>query len=143
MDPTHEGLQADNDIPVPLRQSSRMMRNQPPWRYYNFALWQNDILPGAFNILVGRCICIHINSCVHIIFMGNTVCSVKALYLSYSRSAQHNQFLASMGIPSMLTLWWILMGDVDQRISGLSTATSLETPKKTTPCRDPVGVWAG
>ena len=27
------------------------MRNQPPWRYQNFTLQQNDILPGAFNIL--------------------------------------------------------------------------------------------
>ena len=73
IDSTDEGLKADNDTPVPLIQSSRMMRNQPPWRYWNFTLQQNYILPSAFNIWVGLCICLHIISCVHIAFVGNTM----------------------------------------------------------------------
>ena len=61
-DPMDEGLQVDDDISVPLRQSLRTMRNQPPWRYWNFELWQNYIPPGAFDIWVDLCICLHIIS---------------------------------------------------------------------------------
>ena len=59
MDPIDGGLQANNDAPIPPRKSSRTMMNQPPWMYQNFALHQNDILPSAFNIWVGLCICLH------------------------------------------------------------------------------------
>ena len=72
-DPTYERLWANNDIPLPLMQSSRMMRNQPPWKYQNFTVWHNDILPGAFIIWVGLCICLHIISWMHIILLGNTM----------------------------------------------------------------------
>ena len=73
MDPTDEGLQADNDTLVPLRQSSKIMRNQPQQRYWNFTLWHNDIFPGAFNIWVGLCICLHIVSCIHVVFIVDTI----------------------------------------------------------------------
>ena len=73
IDPTDEELQADNDRSIQLRQSLRTKRNQPQWRYWNFVLQQNDIFPSAFNIWVGLYICLHIISCVHISFVGNTV----------------------------------------------------------------------
>ena len=73
MDPTDEGNKDDNDTPVSPRQSSRITRNQPPWRYQNFTLWHNDILPGAFNIWVGLCICLHIISCMCIVIIGDTM----------------------------------------------------------------------
>ena len=72
MDPTDEGLQANNDASIPPRQSLRT-RNQPLWSYWNFALQQNDILPDAFNIWLGLCMFLHIISCVHMVFVGNTV----------------------------------------------------------------------
>ena len=72
-DPTDEGLHVDNDTPVPLRQTSSTMRNQFPLRYQNLALQQNNIFFGAFNIWVGLCICLHIMSCVYIIFFGKKV----------------------------------------------------------------------
>ena len=86
-DSMDEGPQADDDTPVPLRQNSRKMRNQLPWRYQNFPLWQSNILPSAFDILVGLCICLHIMSCLYSIFMGK--CSVRTLYLNHHRSARH------------------------------------------------------
>ena len=64
MDPTGRGLQADKDAPVAPRQSSRTTGNQPLWLYWNFALEQKDILPDAFIIWVGLCICLHIISCM-------------------------------------------------------------------------------
>ena len=39
-----EGFQTDDDMPAPLRWSTRKMRNQLPLRYWNFAAWQNDTL---------------------------------------------------------------------------------------------------
>ena len=72
-DSADEGLQANDDMPVPLRHSSRTMRNWPQWRYQNVTLWQNNILPSAFNMWVGLCICLHIMSCLYTIFVGNTV----------------------------------------------------------------------
>ena len=72
-DSTHEGLYADNGRPVPLRWSWRTMRNQLPWRYQNFVLWQNNILPSAFNMWVALCICLHIMSCLYTVFLGVTV----------------------------------------------------------------------
>ena len=108
MDPTDEGLQADNDTPAPLRQSLRMMSNQPLYRYQNFTLQLDDIHPSAFNIWVGLCICLHIITCVHIAFFREY--HVKTIYLSHNRSAQHKQFLTLMRIPSISVLWWILDG---------------------------------
>ena len=72
-DSVDEGPQADDDVPAPLRWSSRKTRNQLPWRYWNFAVWQNNNLPNAFNMWVDLCICLHIMWCLYTIFRRNTV----------------------------------------------------------------------
>ena len=69
-DPTDGGLKAENDAPVPPRQSSKTKRNQSPWRYQNYVLQQYDILPSAFNTWDGLCIYLHLISCVHMVFVG-------------------------------------------------------------------------
>ena len=92
-DTMDEGPQANDDTPVPLRWNFRTMRNLPPWRY-----------PGAFNMWVGLCICLHIMSCLYNIFVG---IQCKDTLFSHHRFARHKQFLALMGIPLMLTLWCI------------------------------------
>ena len=85
-DSMSEGLQANDDMPVPQRRSSRKMRNQLPWRYSNFSVWQNDILPCTFSMWVGLCICLHIVSCWY------TICvmeySVMTLCSNHHRSAR-------------------------------------------------------
>ena len=137
-DPTDGGLQADNDAPVPPRWSSRTMRNQPSWRYRNFALQQNDILPSASNIWVGLCICLHIISCAHGIHWEY---SLRTLYFNHHKSAQH-KFLGLMGIPSMLTLWWIFgLGSGPKDIWSMHSCPTGET-KKATLHRGTVGKWA-
>ena len=123
---------------IHLFQSSRMIRNQPPWRYQNFALWQNAILPSTFKIWVGLCICLHIISCLHIMFMENTV--------------WRHSIWATADLPNTNNSWhqcgyhpcWLYGGfwmqGVDQRIFGPSAAAPLEKPKKDNPITDPVGV---
>ena len=60
--------------------------------------------------------------------------SVKTLYLSHHKSAQHKRFLALMGIPPMLTLWKTFgQGGMDQRIFGQSTVALPEKPKRQLP----------
>ena len=62
--------------------------------------------------------------------------SVKTLYLSHCKSAQHKCLLILMRIPSMLTLWWMFdfwMGGVDLRIFALSIAAPHEKPKRQLP----------
>ena len=100
------GFPADNDMPVPLRWTSRTMSNQLQWRYQNLALWQNYILPGAFNMW-GWPVHLpthHVMPVQH--FHGEH--SVKTLYLNHHRSARHKWFLALKGTPLMLSLWWII-----------------------------------
>ena len=130
-DPSDERLQTDNDAPVPPRQSSRTMRNQPQWRYWNFVLQKNYILPSSLNIWLGLCICLHIISCVHMVFMGNTV---------WEHSTQ-----TTMNLPNIHDSWhwWgyhpcqpyggFLDGWVNQRIFALSTAAPLEKQNRHLP----------
>ena len=68
-----EGLQANDDMPAPLKQSSMKMRNQLPLRYQSFAAWQNDTLSGTLDLWVGLCICLYILSCLHTVFVRSTV----------------------------------------------------------------------
>ena len=72
-DSVHEELQSSHDTPVPLRWSLKKMRNQLPWRYQNFAVWQNDTLPDTLNMWVGLCICLYIMSYLYTVFVGSTV----------------------------------------------------------------------
>ena len=131
MDPTDEGLQADNDTPVSLRWISRTMRNQLPWSYQNLALQQNDIFPSPFNVWVGLCFCLCIISCMHIIFMGNTV--------------WRHSIWTITNLPNTNNSWhwwgyhpcWLygrfLDGEVDQRIFGPSAAAPPEKPRRQLP----------
>ena len=138
-DPTERGFQADKDAPVPPRQSLRTTKNQPPWKYQNFALQQNAILPSAFNIRVGLCICLHLISCIHMVFMGN---AVQEHSIWTTANLPNTQFFALMGYhPCQLCNGFLDGGRVDQRIFGLCIAAPLEKPR-TTPHRGPMGVWA-
>ena len=125
---TDEGLYAYNDTPVPLRQSLRMMRSQPPWRYQNFTLLQNDILSGAFNIWVGLCICLHIISCMHVtlqgvpcedtLFESQQICPTQ-MSPGIDGDTIHVKSKVDFG-----------QGGVDQRIFGLSVAALPEKQKR-------------
>ena len=42
--------QAGQDQPAAFQQSAHIMRNQPPWRYWNFTLQKNTTNPGVFNV---------------------------------------------------------------------------------------------
>ena len=56
-DLTDKGLLGDSYMPVSLRNSSRLTRNQLLKRYQNFALQQSNILSTAFDICIGLCVC--------------------------------------------------------------------------------------
>ena len=105
MDPRDEGLWVDNHTPFPLRQSSRMMRNQPQWSYQNLALWQNDIIPVWSTMWR------------HIIWAITDLLNTNDSWLQW---AYHSCWLYG-------ELW---MGGVDQRIFGPSTAAQPEKPKR-------------
>ena len=131
LDSTNEGLHAKDDVPAPLRQSSRKIRNQLPLRYWNFAAWQNDIFPYTFNMWVGLCICLHIVSYLYTVFLGSTVW-------------RHSTWTIT-GLPDTNDFWhwwgyhwcWLYGGFVDgrveQRIFGPSAAAPLGKPKDNFP----------
>ena len=125
-DSDDEGLQANDDTPGPLRQSSRKTRNQLPLRYWNFAAWQNDSLPSTLDLWVGLCICLHILSCLYSFCEEYTV---KTL-LKPSQVCQTQMIFAIGGdttnLDSMVDFW---MGGVDKRICGPSTIAPLGKPK--------------
>ena len=129
MDHTDKGSKL---TPVPLRQSSRMMRNQPPWRYQNFALWHNDIFPGTFNIWVGLCICLHIISCMHIVFMGNTVLEHSIWATAYLPNTNDSWHWRGYNPCWLYGGFWM----------GGPQLHHCRNWKRTTPDRDPVGIWA-
>ena len=54
----HKGLLDDNKTSILLRWSSKSMKYQLPRRYQNFALQQNNIFSGTFNICVVLCGCL-------------------------------------------------------------------------------------
>ena len=134
-----EGFQADNDMPVPLRWSLRTTRNQPPCRYWNFALLQNYTLSSTFDIWVGLCICLHIMSCLYNVFMGNTV---------WRHSIQ-----ATTNLPDTNNSWhwwghhqyWLYGRFLDGGSGPKDSWPKHCCPtgeKMTTPHRDPMIVWA-
>ena len=126
-DSTDEGLQANNDMPGPLRQSSRKVRNQLPLRYWNFAAWQNDTPPSTIDLWVGLSICLYILSCLQTVFVRWTV---------WKHSTQTITGLPDTNDPwhgwgyHWCWLWWnFWLGGVDQSTFVLNTTAQLGKPK--------------
>ena len=65
--------QAGQDQPALLRQSACTMRNQLPWRYWNFTLQQNNTTPGAFDVWDGLHTCLHLMVGLYNAFGKSTV----------------------------------------------------------------------
>ena len=131
MDPIDGGLQAWQGHQFHQGKAQEQWWTNHSLRYQNFALQQNDILSSAFNIRVELCICLYIISCVHMVFMANTIWEYSILTTTI---LSKTWFLAIMEIPSMLTRWWIFAwGGVEQRIFGPSTAAPLREPKRQLP----------
>ena len=113
------------------------MRNQPPWKYQNFALWQNYILPSAFDIWVG----------LYISFTSCHACTTFSWGIQCEDTLfKPPQICPTQTIPGIDddttdvdSVVDFRMGEVDQRIFGLSAAAQL---KKYTPHRGLVSVWA-
>ena len=59
-DMTSNNSQAGQDQPAPLYWSVHTIRNQFPWRYWNFTLQQNTTTPGTFSVWDSLCTCLHL-----------------------------------------------------------------------------------
>ena len=59
-DSVNDGSQAVQDQLAPLRQSACTIRNQLPWRYWNYALQENNTSPSAFDMPDGLHTCLHL-----------------------------------------------------------------------------------
>ena len=65
--------QADQDQSAPLRQSACTMRNQLPWRYWNFVLQQNNPSPSTFDMWDGLHTILHLMVGLYNAFGKSTV----------------------------------------------------------------------
>ena len=116
-----------NEEPTPMEilEFCTMAQSHPSW-CLPYVSWPVHL--PAHHVMPLHCIC------------GEY--SMKTLYSNHHRSARHKQFLELMGIPSMLTLWWIF-GQWEWT-KGYLVLVQLnhQENQRTTLHRGPVSVWA-
>ena len=94
------------DQPATLRCGTQTTQNWLLWRYWNFSLLADTSPSSIWNALVGLCVCLHVISCLYIIFWRSTVWIHSTYSITCVLSITHFSIKGnSLNVVSMVEFW--------------------------------------